>query len=153
MDCRWQALTEWPTAPRPRPPEEQRKIFCPRGSPQHIEKAQNRQGNQRKSKPFSLISFARIWAGLGWIWVNLALAWKAPRRRSQDQLFNQRRLNIDIATLFPHELLDQLLDAGLDPSGAQPLGGDDRRHRRATGRPSPIFVWRGWGSWASVQPR
>jgi hypothetical protein len=40
-----------------------KKVFCPRGSLQPIEKAQNGQGNPRKSKLFSLIHFAPAWLG------------------------------------------------------------------------------------------
>jgi hypothetical protein len=39
------------------------KDFCPSGSPQPFEKAQNRQGSPRKSKPFSLICFVPAWPG------------------------------------------------------------------------------------------
>jgi hypothetical protein len=45
--------------------QETRKIlFCLGGSLQPTEKAQNRQGNTRKSKPFPLIFFAGAWADL-----------------------------------------------------------------------------------------
>jgi hypothetical protein len=43
---------------------EPRKIFCPWGSAQPFEKAHFCQENPRKSKPFSLILFAWLWAGL-----------------------------------------------------------------------------------------
>jgi hypothetical protein len=39
------------------------KDFWPGGSPQPLEKAQNRKGNPRKSKPFSLIVLVRAWPG------------------------------------------------------------------------------------------
>jgi hypothetical protein len=41
--------------------EEREKIFGPGGSAQPIEKAHFGQGNQRKSKPFSLIDLAQAW--------------------------------------------------------------------------------------------
>jgi hypothetical protein len=44
--------------------QETRKVFCPGGSVQPTEKAQNGQGNTRKSKPFPLIFFAGAWADL-----------------------------------------------------------------------------------------
>jgi hypothetical protein len=37
-----------------------RTFFWPGGSAQPVEKAQSRQGNPRKSKPFSLIFFAPV---------------------------------------------------------------------------------------------
>jgi hypothetical protein len=39
-----------------------KRLFCPRGQ-RTIEKAHFRQGNPRKSKPFSLMDFARRWPG------------------------------------------------------------------------------------------
>jgi hypothetical protein len=41
-----------------------RILFARGGSAQPIEKAQNGQGNTRKSKPFPLIFFAGAWADL-----------------------------------------------------------------------------------------
>jgi hypothetical protein len=47
------------------------KDFLPQGSPQPIEKAQNRHGNARKSRPVSFdflgSHFVGIWLGLGWL--------------------------------------------------------------------------------------
>jgi hypothetical protein len=43
--------------------KEREKTFLPQGSAQLIEKAHFRQGNPRKSKPFSLMDFARRWPG------------------------------------------------------------------------------------------
>jgi hypothetical protein len=45
-------------------PGDKKDSFCPGGSAQPIEKAQNGQGNTRKSKPFPLIFFAGAWADL-----------------------------------------------------------------------------------------
>jgi hypothetical protein len=52
-----------------------RKIFCPGGSRQPIEKAQFRQENPRKSKPFFFDFLGPDLAGLGRILQNLELIW------------------------------------------------------------------------------
>jgi hypothetical protein len=61
------------------PPTREQKKFLPQGSPQLIEKAQERQGNSRKSEPFSLIYFARTWVDFGKIWIRLRKRWP-PRQ-------------------------------------------------------------------------
>jgi hypothetical protein len=55
-------------------PTETTKDFCPGGSAQPLEKAQNGQGIPRKSEGFSFIRFAWAWVGLAgfcWIWDRL----------------------------------------------------------------------------------
>jgi hypothetical protein len=57
-------------------PEGPRKNFWPRGSAQPLEKAQFRQENPRKSKPFFFDWLGSGLARLCWIWLNLASALK-----------------------------------------------------------------------------
>jgi hypothetical protein len=44
---------------------DEKDFFCPRGSAQPLEKAQNGQGNPRKTRRFSLIYFAGAWVDFG----------------------------------------------------------------------------------------